>query len=106
MVSPNSVWHACVLLLLSVSAATATGLKLFDCALVSIMETYDNPENGDSYFHYLHYLSLHSLFYCPGWLNTVELLILHELDPRKPILYVIPIEIIIGKLCIVLVGDT
>ena len=50
-VSPDSVWYARVLLLFSASAATDTGLKSFDCALVSTMETYDDPENGDYYLH-------------------------------------------------------
>ena len=30
----------------------------------------------------------------------------YELDPRKPILYVLPIENILGKLALVPVGDT
>ena len=51
MVSPDSVWYAPVLLLFSASAATDTGSKSFDCALVSTMETYDGPENGDNYLH-------------------------------------------------------
>ncbi len=50
VVSPDSVWYAPVLLLFSASAATDTGSKSFDCALVSTMETYDDrthdPENG------------------------------------------------------------
>ena len=51
VVSPDSVWYARVLLLLSASAATDTGSKSFECALVSTMETYDDPENGDYYLH-------------------------------------------------------
>ena len=31
---------------------------------------------------------------------------LYELDPKKPILYVLPIENILGKLALVPVGDT
>ena len=51
VVSPDSVWYAPVLLLFSASAATDTGSKSFDCALVSTMETYDNPGNGDYYLY-------------------------------------------------------
>ncbi len=51
VVSPDSVWSARVLLRFSASAATDTGSKSFDCALVSTMETYDDPENGDHYLH-------------------------------------------------------
>ena len=54
VVSPESVWYARVLLLFSASAMTDTGSKSFDCALVSIMETYDDPENG-YYLYYTHY---------------------------------------------------
>jgi hypothetical protein len=39
-------------------------------------------------------------------LNSVGSRILYELDHRKPVLYVIPIQNIIGKLCLVPVGDT
>ncbi len=46
--SPDSVLYARVLLLFSASAATDTGSKSFECALVSTMETYDDPENGDN----------------------------------------------------------
>ncbi len=48
VVSPETVWYARVLLLFSASAKANTGsnLKSFDCALVTTMETYDDPENG------------------------------------------------------------
>ena len=47
VVSPESIWYARVLLLFSASAMTDTGSKSFDCALVSTLETYDDPENGN-----------------------------------------------------------
>ena len=47
VVSPDTVWYARVLLLFSASAMTDTGSKTFECALVSTLETYDDPENGD-----------------------------------------------------------
>jgi hypothetical protein len=46
VVTPDSVWYALVLLLFSAAAQTDTGSKSFDCALVSTLETYDDPENG------------------------------------------------------------
>ncbi len=54
VVSPNSVWYACVLLLFSASVMTDTGSKSLKCALVSTLETYDGPDNGnnDYYTHY------------------------------------------------------
>jgi hypothetical protein len=57
VVSPESVWYARVLLLFSASAMTDTGSKSFDCALVSTLETYDDPENGNytSYMLYVNY---------------------------------------------------
>ncbi len=55
VVSPETVWYARVLLLFSASAKTDTGSKSFDCALVSTMETYDDPENG-CYMYYMHYM--------------------------------------------------
>ncbi len=51
VVSPYSVWYASVLLLFSTSAMTDTGSKSFECALVSILETYDDLHNGN-YIHY------------------------------------------------------
>ena len=47
VVSPDTVWYARVLLLFSASAAADTGSKPFECALVSTLETYDDPENGN-----------------------------------------------------------
>ncbi len=46
VVSPDTVWYAWILLLFSASAMTDTRSKTFECALVSTLETYDNPENG------------------------------------------------------------
>ena len=55
VVSPDTVWYARVLLLFSASATTDTGSKSFDCALVSTLETYNDPENG-YYLHYVYYI--------------------------------------------------
>ncbi len=46
VVKPETVWYARVLLLFSASVTTDTGSKAFDCALVSTLQTYDDPENG------------------------------------------------------------
>jgi hypothetical protein len=60
VVWPETVWCARVLLLFSASAMTDTGSKSFDCAIVSTLETFDDPENSNySYYtyycHYVHY---------------------------------------------------
>ena len=47
VVSPDSVWYARVLLLFTARAQPDTGSKTFDCALVSTLETYDYPDNGN-----------------------------------------------------------
>ncbi len=61
IVSPDSVWHARVLVLFSASAMTDMGPKSFECALVSTLETYDDPDNGnyDDYTHYIDYIRNH-----------------------------------------------
>ncbi len=41
-----------------------------------------------------------------GWLESVGSRVVYELDCKKPILYVIPIQSILGKLPLVSVGDT
>ena len=41
-----------------------------------------------------------------GRLESVDSRVLYELDYKKPILYVVPIQNILGKLSLVLVGDT
>jgi hypothetical protein len=58
VVSPETVWYARVLLLLSASAITDTGSKSFDCALISTLETFDDPENGNdlNYTYYCNYV--------------------------------------------------
>ena len=57
VVSPDTVWYARILLLFSASAMTDTGSKSFECALVSTLETYDDPDNGNliNYTDYDHY---------------------------------------------------
>jgi hypothetical protein len=58
VVSPDSVWYARVLLLFSASAMTDTGSKSFECSLVSTLEAYDDPDNGnyDYYTYYRNYM--------------------------------------------------
>ena len=41
-----------------------------------------------------------------GWLESVGSRVVYELDYKKPILYVVPIQNILGKLSLVPVGDT
>eukprot|EP00291_Cryptomonas_curvata_P013246 CAMPEP_0172178674 /NCGR_PEP_ID=MMETSP1050-20130122/16175_1 /TAXON_ID=233186 /ORGANISM="Cryptomonas curvata, Strain CCAP979/52" /LENGTH=137 /DNA_ID=CAMNT_0012851435 /DNA_START=17 /DNA_END=431 /DNA_ORIENTATION=+ len=83
VVSPDSVWYARVLLLFTASAVTDTGSKSFECALVS------------------------TLTMILKWmLESVGSRVVYELDYKKPILYVIPIQSILGKLPVVPVGDT
>ncbi len=131
VVSPASVWYARVLLLFSASAMTDTGSKSFECALVSLLETYNDPDNGNYdyytyyicyalYYYYDYYARYHYYFYyvcyCNyahycwscfiGWLESVGSRVIYELDYKKPILYVIPIQSILGKLPVVPVGDT
>ena len=61
VVSPDTVWYARVLLLFSASAMTDTGSKSFECALVSTLETYNDPENGN-YVYYFDYTNC--MYYC------------------------------------------
>ena len=72
VVSPESVWYARVLLLFSASAMTDTGSKSFDCALVSTLETYDDPENGN----YVDYTYYHNYFNCLQYVALCHLCIL------------------------------
>ncbi len=62
VVSQETVWYARVLLLFLASAKTNTGSKSSDCALVSTMETFDDPENG-YYMHYMHFMYYMSHMY-------------------------------------------
>ncbi len=60
VVSPDTVWYARGLLLFSASAVTDTGSKSFDCALVSTLETDNDPDIGNyindiDYINYAHY---------------------------------------------------
>ena len=53
-------------------------------------------------------LQLYSLLHVRyiGWLESVGSRVVYKLDYKKPILYVIPIQSILGKLPVVPVGDT
>jgi hypothetical protein len=57
VVSQETVWYSRLLPLFSASAQTDTGSKSFDCALVSTMETYNDPDNGCNmiYMYYMYY---------------------------------------------------
>jgi hypothetical protein len=111
-VSPATVWYARVLLLFSASAVTNTGSKSFNCALISTLETFDDPENGNysdytyhcNYAHYamimaimhiMHIIAIISIIsdcFLVGCLESVGSRVVYELDYKKPILYVIPIQ--------------
>ena len=52
------------------------------------------------YTYYIHYLV------SAGWVRSIGSQIAYELDHRKPVLYVIPVEHILGKLLLVPLGDT
>ena len=54
----------------------------------------------------LQLLQLLQLFHIIGWLESVGSRVVYELDYKKPVLYVIPIQSILGKLPVVPVGDT
>ena len=45
-------------------------------------------------------------YFLLGWLASVGSRVVYELDYKKPILYVVPIQNIMGKLSLVPVGDT
>ncbi len=46
------------------------------------------------------------MFFCKVWLESIGSRVVYELDYKKPILYVIPIQSILGKLLVIPVGDT
>jgi hypothetical protein len=55
------------------------------------------------YTYYVYYIYY---FVSAGWLESIGSQIVYELDHQKPVLYVIPVEHILGKLPLVPVGDT
>jgi hypothetical protein len=69
---------------------------------MSIMTIMCHYDNYICYCNYAHYC----LFCFIGWLESVGSRVVYELDYKKPILYVIPIQSILGKLPVVPVGDT
>ena len=57
-------------------------------------------------FDLFEFFELFDRFYWhTAWLESVGSRVLYELDPKKPVLYVVPVESIIGKLPVVPVGD-
>ena len=56
--------------------------------------------------HIIAIISIVSDFLLAGWLESVGSRVVYELDYKKPILYVIPIQSILGKLPLVPLGDT
>ena len=108
VLTPDSLWYCHVLPLFSASALIDTGSKSFDCALVSTVQTYRATEKG-YYFNYFNYFKLfysYLTIFLLWWLKSVGSRIIYELDPKNPILYVLPIENILEMLLVVPVGDT
>jgi len=65
--------------------------------------------NNCNYCHYEGYYNYSDYWsYCiySGWLGSIGSRVVYELDHKNPILYVIPIQSILGKLPVVPVGDT
>jgi hypothetical protein len=56
--------------------------------------------------YYYTFYSYYTHYSISGWLESVGSRVLYELDYRRPVLYVIPIQSILGKLLVVPVGDT
>jgi hypothetical protein len=56
--------------------------------------------------HIIAIISIISDCFLIGWLESVGSRVVYELDYKKPILYVIPMQSILSKLPLVLVGDT
>jgi hypothetical protein len=74
------------------------------------MVTYNDPENGFYiyFMYYMYYMIVYInpiIWFLPGWLKSIVPQILHDLDHRKPVLCVIPVDIR-EKLPLVPVGDT
>ena len=67
--------------------------------IITFMPYYDNCIY---YCNYAHYCLLCFL----GWLESVGSRVVYELDYKKPVLYIMPIQSILGKLPVVPVGDT
>ena len=88
---PDNVWYCKVLLLFSIQAQTDQNgsTEEFKCAFVSVLEPL--AERSSDRFKEL---------------RKRGSLVLHELDPKVPLVYVIPIQSILGKLPLVPVGDT
>ncbi len=55
--------------------------------------------NYACYCNYAH--CCQCMFFCKGWLESIGSQMVYELDYKKPILYVIPIQSILGKLPVV-----
>jgi hypothetical protein len=53
----------------------------------------------------LNYLAYLNTSVDADWLESVGFRILLELDPKKPLLYIVHVESILGKLLVVPVGD-
>ena len=56
--------------------------------------------------HIIAIITVISDYFLVGWLESVGSREVYELDYKKPILYVVPIQSILGKLPLVPVGDT
>ena len=56
------------------------------------------------YMDYIYYVCYIHYFVLAGWLKSMGSQILYELDHRKPVLYVIPVEHILGNFLLCQLG--
>jgi hypothetical protein len=66
-----------VLIFFSATAQTNTWSKTFDCALVSTLEVYDNPDHGNycDHFYYCHYCHCNILSYFIDIIATIDVIV-------------------------------
>jgi hypothetical protein len=110
--SMDSVWFCKVLLLFSFESASDQGRQQHDCAFVSVLEEYTGLRRPGciclaSTLHHLEDDLLHSNSLARAeWIERADSKMIYERKPSSPVLYVLPITHILGKLPVVPVGDT
>jgi hypothetical protein len=108
----NNTWFFKLLLLFSIDTMTDAGMKMNECAYVSVLEEYKGRQRPGYIVHILYIVhTLHVLFMilfdcCAARLDACQSTLVYERRESAQVLYVIPVSSILGRLPLVPVGNT
>ncbi len=103
----DNVWFCRVLLLFKIKSQTDSGLKEFECAYVTVLEQNTGRRAPGMLVLFPSIFIFPDTSLLAEWMEATNSAMIYEREGGdREVLYVIPVESILGKLPVVPVGDT